>query len=120
MGEIAEGLLNGDFDFYTGEYMGRGYGIPRTKNKSLAWEKQNKRDTKKNVDGFTIESSYNGVKKYISKKWNGRDDMPNIRELLYEYTGERNFDIKKKCVDIQKDFGAFIKFINLKLKEKKQ
>jgi hypothetical protein len=30
MGEIADGLINGDFDYITGEYLGEGYGIPRT------------------------------------------------------------------------------------------
>jgi hypothetical protein len=30
MGEIAEGLINGDFDYITGEYIGRGMGFPRT------------------------------------------------------------------------------------------
>lgn len=30
MGEMAEGLINGDFDFHTGEYLGEGGGFPRT------------------------------------------------------------------------------------------
>lgn len=30
MGEIAEGLINGDFDEETGEYIGRGQGFPRS------------------------------------------------------------------------------------------
>lgn len=30
MGEIAEGLLDGEFDYITGEYLGEGVGFPRT------------------------------------------------------------------------------------------
>lgn len=31
MGEIAEGMINGDFDYVTGEYLGPGEGFPRTR-----------------------------------------------------------------------------------------
>lgn len=30
MGEIAESLINGEFDYITGEYLGEGVGYPRT------------------------------------------------------------------------------------------
>lgn len=30
MGEIAEGMLDGEFDYVTGEYIGQGVGFPRT------------------------------------------------------------------------------------------
>lgn len=48
MGEIADNLINGDFDFYTGEYIGHGKGFPRSrygnplqtrKSKDLSWQK---------------------------------------------------------------------------------
>lgn len=39
MGDIAEMTLNGDLDFYTGEYIGDGFGIPRTMAGDLPWEK---------------------------------------------------------------------------------
>jgi len=113
MGEISDGLINGDFDFYTGEYLGRGYGIPRTGNRSLPWER---RKGKIGKAKDPKESAYNGVKKYISMRWAGRKDIPGMRELIYEFTGEKNLDIKEKCIDIQKDFKAFINFINQKLK----
>ena len=38
MGEIADMMINGDKDFYTGEYIGKGNGIPRTLDNSLPWE----------------------------------------------------------------------------------
>lgn len=114
MGEIADGLINGDFDFYTGEYIGRGYGIPRTKNKSLPWEQRNgKLGMVKNPK----ESAYNGIKKYITQKWSGRKYIPSVRSLIYEYFGESNFDIKERCLDIQKDFGKFCQWVNKKLKD---
>lgn len=33
MGDIADGLINGDFDEITGEYLGKGFGYPRTRVK---------------------------------------------------------------------------------------
>ena len=30
MGEIADSLINGEFDFITGEYIGEAVGYPRT------------------------------------------------------------------------------------------
>lgn len=115
MGEIADGLINGDFDFYTGEYLGRGHGISRTGNRSLPWERRKSRIAKAKDPK---ESAYNGVKKYISMRWDGRKNIPAIRELIYEFTGGSNFDIKERCIEIQKDFGSFVKFINMKLSNK--
>lgn len=114
MGEISDGLINGDFDFYTGEYLGRGYGVPRTKNKSLDWERNGKSYKSKNSS--PKEAAYNGVKKYITQKWDGRKYIPSVRSLIYEYVGESNFDTKQKCLEIQKDFGKFCKWVNNKLK----
>lgn len=114
MGEIADSLINGDFDFYTGEYIGRGYGIPRTKNKSLPWEKR--KGSRVGIVKDTKESAYNGIKKYITQKWSGRKYIPSVRSLIYEYTGESNFDIKQRCLEIQKDFGKFCQWINKRLK----
>jgi hypothetical protein len=117
MGEIAEGLINGDFDFYTGEYLGRGIGFPRTKNRSLPWEKRRGIKTK-NITN-TKKAAYNGVVKYIEKKWIGRKERPSVREIIYEYTGEKNFDIKLRCISIQQEWGKFVIWVNNKIKESK-
>lgn len=117
MGEIADGLINGDFDFYTGEYLGRGYGIPRTRNKSLPWEKRVKNKSPKNYLQ-SKDAAYEGIKNYISKKWEGQPNIPSVRDVVMEYIGESNIDLKQKCLEIQKDFGAFIKFIQSKTKLK--
>ncbi len=116
MGDIADGLINGDFDFYTGEYMGRGYGVPRTRNKSLPWEKRRGDGKAKNFLD-SKESAYNGVKRYIGLKWGGRKDIPSVRSVVYEYTGESNFDLKQKCLEIQNDFKKFVQWINKKLND---
>lgn len=46
MGDIADGLVNGDFDHISGEYLGEGFGVPRTfhnykrrKSEDLSWKK---------------------------------------------------------------------------------
>jgi len=101
MGEIADMLLEGTLDFYTGEYLGRGNGIPRTKNKSLDWEKRSK------------SNAYRGVHKYVFNRLGLRDCQDIVNEYL---PGE--LKLKQKCVEIQKDFGAFIKFINQKVNPK--
>jgi hypothetical protein len=44
MGDIADGILNGDFDSVTGEWLGEGDGYPRThyndvkKSEDLSWK----------------------------------------------------------------------------------
>jgi hypothetical protein len=40
MGEIADILINGEFDSNTGEYIGKPVGYPRTIDRSLPWEKR--------------------------------------------------------------------------------
>lgn len=46
MGDIADMMINGDLDFYSGEYLGRGHGFPRTGNRSLPWEKDTPEEKK--------------------------------------------------------------------------
>jgi len=114
MGDIADGLINGDFDFYTGEYLGRGYGIPRTGNRSLPWERKNKK--KEPIDFSTNELAYKGIVNYIEQKWSGKAYRPTVRAIVSEYVGEENINLKKKCLEIQKDFGKFCKWVNNKIK----
>lgn len=110
MGEIADGLINGDFDFYTGEYIGRGYGIPRTRNKSLAWENRAARASEEK------QNAYRAINKFIQKKL-GNLTKKEIKNVIDEYrAGEDHF--KDKCVEIMKDFSRFANFIHLKLTNK--
>lgn len=56
MGDIADGLIDGDFDFLSGEYLGQGSGFPRTRNKSFS------------LTNTPNKSSYYGIKKFLLKK----------------------------------------------------
>lgn len=100
MGEIADGLINGDFDFYTGEYIGRGYGIPRTHDRSLPWEKRKKKGLRSNP-----------VLHYLSKK--GIVASVEIRSVLLAYHHYKKWDFINQnwvdiiCKEIQKDFQDF-------------
>ncbi len=40
MGDIADGIINGDFDELTGEYLGRGAGFPRSNYKEKHGKKK--------------------------------------------------------------------------------
>lgn len=53
MGEIADGLINGDFDEETGEYIGEGYGYPRSLQREARERKQNR---EKAAPSLTVES----------------------------------------------------------------
>lgn len=117
MGEIADMLLDGTLDFYTGEYLGKGGGIPRTKNKSLEWERR--KQSKPPIDYLSSkEVALNGVKKYIKKKWRGSASIPSIRAVVSEYLGESNIDLKQKCLDIQRDWLKFCQWVNKKINDK--
>lgn len=112
MGEIADGLINGDFDFYTGEYIGRGYGIPRTHNRSLPWE----------------GASFNpvgGVIKFLLKK--GIKRTEDIIDILQKYVEHRKWEftqgnkfIRKVSIKIQEDWPAFASWAGNKIANDKK
>src|SRR5690348_17827844 len=101
MGDISDMMLDGTLDFYTGEYIGKGKGIPRTLDKSLPWEKNqlmnDNLDWRKVVDFLKSES--------ISENFH-----PQImREYGCTYKGKRPF--KNACLEVLKDFEKFKNFI---------
>lgn len=100
MGEIADGLINGDFDFHTGEYLGKGSGIPRTKNKSLAWEKKDYT--------FSKDVAFKGIKKYLKNRLKVND----IAATVDEYIPSDSMTLKQKCVAIQTKWGDFVNWVN--------
>ena len=107
MGEIADMLIDGTLDFYTGEYLGLGKGIPRTKDKSLSWEKK---DFKKNG-----QAAINGVKKSLYNKLRIRD-IDSVKAIVNEYMpGEGT--LKVKCLKIQNEWPKFCQWVNEKIKE---
>lgn len=100
MGEIADGLINGDFDAYTGEYIGRGKGYPRTLDKSLPWEKPDYTGSK--------DAAFKGLKRYL-KRFLSITDITPVVDL---YMPGTELSLKQKCLAIQKDFGAFVKWVS--------
>ena len=70
MGDIADMMINGDMDFYTGEYLGKGAGYPRTADKSLPWEK-------------TTHNNLGGVLNYIIK--HTRCDRSTANKIIKRY-----------------------------------
>lgn len=100
MGEIADMLLDGTLDFYTGEYMGRGKGIPRTTDKSLPWEQRDFTRSKKDA--------FKGVSHFVRHRMKVTDITP----IVNEYMPDKERSLKQKCLAIQKNWGAFVKWIN--------
>jgi|SRR3954471_10244664 hypothetical protein len=105
MGEIADGLINGDFDFHTGEYIGKGGGFPRTKAKT--WGKKN----------FTLNGkvAIEGVQKSLYNKL-GIRGKETVAAIVNEYL-PGDGTLKQKCLEIQKDWNKFCQWINAKIKE---
>lgn len=116
MGEIADGLINGDFDFFTGEYIGRGGGFPRTKNKSLKWEKSKPawyynsgRSTKDSKELYGIKCFlYNNCFDYMT----AHNANTVFNEILAKYG--------KSPEEIQKDWPAFKQWVLTNYPKKKK
>lgn len=104
MGEIAEGLINGDFDFFTGEYLGRGYGFPRGRG---LWHKiKNSPNYKKNPR--------RGVIKYLQNLYAGRKrtaaSIKIARHFFHEMGGE--FISEEKMFEsISANFKLFVEWM---------
>jgi hypothetical protein len=98
MGEIADGILRGDFDEVTGEYLGKGGGYPRTKytprkSDDLSW---------KRVTG--VMSTY-GIKKHLHPQV--------LKDFGCTYSGKH--PLRNACFEALKDFERFKEFV-LKIK----
>lgn len=112
MGDIADGMINGDFDCYTGEYIGSGYGFPRTRNGSLPWEKGNNK------------APANGVLAFLHKK--GIKNTDEIVLMLQQYCEYRKWEIqgkkfiKKVAIKIQEDWPSFASWAGNKIANAKK
>lgn len=98
MGEIADSLINGEFDYITGEYIGKPVGYPRSMYE----------DDKPNRKG---KVSFCGVIKYLLIA--GYSDPFDQQLIITEYRGGVE-DLKISCDIIQRDFKSFAKFIKSK------
>lgn len=120
MGEIADMMIDGTLDFYTGEYIGKGYGLPRTFDKSLPWEKKKinfrNRGKRFKQTNFSQNQGINGVVFWLYDK--GITNSENAHSIVKLYSEINGWEITKKkmvskiCAKIQEDFPAFIKWYN--------
>lgn len=92
MGEIADGLINGDFDSETGEYIGEGDGYPRT------FENGNRKKQHNHIFG---------IKNFLRQKGES-----NWQPIIHKYAQENGWSIENKKIadNIQADFSAFAKW----------
>lgn len=83
MGEIAEGLINSDFDFFTGEYIGRGGGFPRSYRGNVWERRRNSPNYKKNPR--------RGVMNYIQLQYSESDGDKTDKLLLKAFIPAAEF-----------------------------
>jgi hypothetical protein len=105
MGEIADSMINGEFDFYTGEYLGKPVGYPRTFNGSLPWERRGPKFLHPPKPAF-------GVLNYMEMKGITRQDHKEA--ALKAYAEKKKWDvpegrkfIRKVSALISVNFGDF-------------
>jgi hypothetical protein len=101
MGEIADGLINGDFDCYTGEYLGEGDGFPRSRHGKMPWQERVRKSEDlrwKKVTGFL---SGNGFKQHTHPEI--------LKGYGVKYTGKR--PLRNACFEVLKDFKRFKEYV---------
>lgn len=97
MGDIADAILDGEFDEISGEYIGPGCGYPRSKHYGSP------------VYG---NSPTKGVVNYL-----GQISRKEKRTLVKNYSEQKlnlNFEaigFDKCCAEIQKNFNAFSQYV---------
>ncbi len=107
MGDIADSIINGDFDYITGEYIGEGYGFPRTTNSNHVNKIQ------------TSSKAVNGVDKFMcyfpklraKTPYERIDIIFKFNEVVLKLELPKNNKLQFICKHIQKDFGVFAKYI---------
>lgn len=99
MGDMADAIIDGEFDYITGEYIGRGVGYPRSFHDNY----KTRYDKDRNV---------NGVKNYLLKKG---FNLQIHDDIIKSYGIDKLMQQKKVksiCAEIQKDFNAFIQWVS--------
>lgn len=103
MGEIADGLINGDFDSLTGEYIGEGDGYPRTiqggKTKPFI-----------GVGRKSEDLSWRKVTKFLNNLGIKQHLYPQVlKDYGCKYSGKK--PLKNACFEVLKDFDKFKCFV---------
>lgn len=108
MGEIADSLINGEFDCYTGEYIGKPVGYPRTHVDKSSFHYISKNNSKA---GFEAQNR-NGVFKYLKSLGFAKEIAPSIvKEYCTTQLNMTTTNFTKHCIEIQKDFKKFVKYM---------
>ena len=102
MGEIADGLIDGDFDFFSGEYLGEGSGFPRSNSDDI--------DTHRTPRG---NNPLKGIRNYLRNR--GVIKKGDQRELMVEFVGEKQMSNQDLAKYITNDWSKFIGFVKNKL-----
>ncbi len=97
MGEIADMMIDGTLDAETGEYLGDGPGYPRTRNRSLPWERPFRWHRNNDLNGLYVYLLRQGH----NHKWH--DGI--IKRYAEEHLTSRK--LTTIAADIQKDFNSF-------------
>lgn len=104
MGEMADSLIDGEFDCITGEYIGEGVGYSRTMEKDRTYNH--------------IYGVINFIKK--NRQIINRHNEHHQIKLICEFCNvpiNNKMSYKEKealCVKIQADFGKFVKYLKKK------
>lgn len=97
MGDIADMMIDGILDMYTGEYLGDAVGYPRT------------REHMEN----TPQSRRNGIFKFLSAKGITKKQRREILLEFYPDTPNKDrLSNEKLCVYASDNFGKFKKHVN--------
>lgn len=98
MGEMADAMIDGEMDFFTGEYIGRGVGYPRTLDRSLPWERK-------------APNAKFGVTNWLNQQGitDKNDQMKVIRKFFPENT--ENISKEQLCLRISQTFNEFKNFV---------
>lgn len=107
MGEIADAIIDGEFDYLTGEYLGKPTGYPRSKHDYFRLEKK-------------VPKTYNpryGISNYLKsqKLLYGAKDRLTTDQVINKFILSV-FDIllptwKEREEYIQHHFGDFVKWV---------
>lgn len=116
MGDIADGILDGDFDEETGEYIGPAMGFPR----SLAREARERNSKYKNKPKAptTGMNAVKGVQNFLKGKVDEEDFDVIILRFAKENLNYDEIDNIGICNEIQKDFSRFVVWFKKTYKNK--
>lgn len=106
MGDIADGLINGDFDCETGEYLGEDYGFLRTFNTPKP------KYSHKTFPKGQINATKNYLKQYMKKQFMHEYCLNALKHITPKnnYENTHNWGWKKVASLVQDNWDSFVKY----------